>query len=165
MTDTKPSAFQDRYPDDVAHCYGCGQLNQHGYQLKTVWDGDEAVTRFRPEPYHTAIPGYVYGGLIASLMDCHGTGTAAAAAARASGDEAAPDGTLPRFVTAQLKVQYLRPTPLGPELEIRGVVKSATDRKVVVEATLSAAGIVTATGEVVAVRMPEEMVPKEWGPR
>ena len=157
MTDEHVVAFQDRYPEDVAHCYGCGRLNAHGHQLKTVWEGAETVSRFQPSPYHTAIPGYVYGGLIASLIDCHGTGTAAAAAARASDDGAASGGTLPRFVTAQLNVQYLRPTPLGPELEVRGVVKSTTERKVVVEAVLSAEGVVTARGEVVAVRMPDTM--------
>ena len=62
-------AIQDYYPDDVAHCYGCGKLNEHGHQIKTFWDGDETVTRFRPQPFHTAIPGFVYGGLLASLVD------------------------------------------------------------------------------------------------
>ena len=47
-----------------------------GLQIKSYWDGDETVTRFTPRPQHTAIPGYVYGGLIASLIDCHSTGTA-----------------------------------------------------------------------------------------
>jgi hypothetical protein len=72
-------AFQDHYPESVAHCYGCGRLNGHGHQIKTVWDGDETVTRFTPEPYHLSVPGFAYGGLIASLIDCHSTGTAAAA--------------------------------------------------------------------------------------
>ena len=77
MTET---AFQDHYTDDFSHCYGCGRLNEHGHQIKTWIEGDETVARFTPRPYHTAIPGYVYGGLVASLIDCHGTGTAAAAA-------------------------------------------------------------------------------------
>ena len=77
------------------------------------------MARFTPREYHTAIPGYVYGGLIASLIDCHGTGTAAAAAERAAGRELG-DGPAPRFVTAALHVDFLRPTPLGPELEVRG---------------------------------------------
>ncbi len=155
-------AFQDYYADDLAHCYGCGRLNEHGHQLKSHWDGEETVTRFTPRPYHTAIPGYVYGGLIASLIDCHGTGTAAAAAARLEGwdpgTDPAPAGELPRFVTASLHVDYLRPTPLGLELEVRGKILEATERKVVVEATLFAEGEITAQGRVVAVRMPEHMV-------
>ncbi len=86
MTDEAMSkAFQDYYPGDFACCYGCGRLNEHGLQIKSYWDGNETVCHFTPRPYHTAIPGYVYGGLIASLIDCHSTGSAAAAAARAAG--------------------------------------------------------------------------------
>ena len=73
-------AFQDYYAEAHSHCYGCGRLNPQGLQIKSYWDGEESVAHFIPEPYHTAIPGFVYGGLIASLIDCHGTGTAAAAA-------------------------------------------------------------------------------------
>jgi acyl-coenzyme A thioesterase PaaI-like protein len=152
-------AFQDRYEDDVSHCYGCGRLNEHGLQIKTVWEGEESVTRFTPWPRHTAMPGYVYGGLIASLIDCHSTGTAAAAAARDRG-LAEGEVRLPRFVTASLKVDYLRPTPLGPELEIRGRVREVKGRKVVVECALSAHGEVCARGEVVAVQMPEALRPR-----
>lgn len=83
------TAFQDTYPDDVAHCYGCGRQNPAGHQLKSHWDGEETVARFTPRHEHTAMPGYVYGGLIASLVDCHGTGTAAAAGHRAQGREMA----------------------------------------------------------------------------
>jgi acyl-coenzyme A thioesterase PaaI-like protein len=162
MNERAPAAFQDYYADDVAHCYGCGRLNPSGHQIKSYWDGDETVARFTPKPYHTAIPGYVYGGLVASLIDCHGTGTAAAAAARAAGLELGTADTFttraPRFVTASLKVDYLKPTPLGPELEIRGIVKEIGERKVVVEATLSAESVVTARGTVIAVRMPEGMI-------
>lgn len=150
-------AFQDYYPDETSYCYGCGRLNEHGLQIKSYWDGEESVAHFVPRPYHTAIPGYVYGGLVASLIDCHSTGTAAAAAYRAAGRDM---GTQPafRFVTASLHVDYLRPTPLGPTLEIRGRVKEIKGRKVVVTSTLSAEGQVCATGEVVAVQMPEDMV-------
>jgi acyl-coenzyme A thioesterase PaaI-like protein len=147
-------AFQDYYPENVAHCYGCGSLNQHGHQIKTFWEGEETVTRFTPAPYHTAIPGFVYGGLIASLIDCHSTGTAAAAMYRAEGREMGSQPPL-RFVTGSLLVKYLKPTPLVP-LEIRGRVKEVTGRKVVVESTLYANGVATATGEVVAVKMPED---------
>jgi acyl-coenzyme A thioesterase PaaI-like protein len=148
-------AFQDYYPDHLAHCYGCGRLNDEGYRIKSHWEGDESVSRFTPKPYHVSIPGYVYGGLIASLIDCHGTGTAAAAAYAAEGRGMDTDPPR-RFVTASLKVDYLKPTPLGVELEVRGTVKEIKGRKVVVTAALSAAGEVCATGEVVCVQVPDE---------
>lgn len=154
--DEKPLAVQDYYPEDVAHCYGCGRLNVEGIQLKTAWDGEETVSRYTPRAYHTAIPGYVYGGLIASLLDCHGTGGAAAAALRREGREIG-EGEAPRFVTASLHVDFLKPTPLGPELVVRGRVVEITERKVVLDETLSAGGEVTAKARVIAVRMPQAM--------
>lgn len=158
MSDTTAKAIQDFYPDDFAHCYGCGRLNPRGLQVKTRWEGDETVARFTPRAEHVAIPGFVYGGLIASLVDCHAMGTAAAAVERKAGREIGA-GPAPRFVTASLKVEYLKPTPLGPELEVRARAVEVGERKVVVHATVSANGAVTATGEVVAVRMPDSMLP------
>ena len=91
-----------------------------GTSIKSYWEGEEAVCKFTPEPCHTAIPGYVYGGMIASIIDCHGTGTAAAAAYRAEGRPMDSEPLL-RYVTASLHVNYLKPTPLGVELEARGL--------------------------------------------
>ena len=146
--------IQDYYPDDVAHCYGCGRLNEHGHQIKSYWDGDETISHFTPEKYHTAVPGYVYGGLIASLIDCHGTGTAALAAYRAENRDY--DSLPPlRFVTASLQIDYLKPTPLGVELELKGKIIEIKGKKVVSEITVSANGIITARGKVFAVKMPE----------
>jgi acyl-coenzyme A thioesterase PaaI-like protein len=147
---------QDYYPDEFSHCYGCGRLNEHGHQIKSYWDGEETVAHYSPKPYHIAVPGYVYGGLIASLIDCHGNGTAALASYRSQGRE---PGTEPpfRFVTASLQVDYLKPTPLGVELEIRGKVLELKGRKVISEMTVSANGEITARGKVVAVQMPESM--------
>ena len=147
-------AFQDFYADAFAQCYGCGRLNEHGLHIRSWWDGDETVCTFVPRPEHTAIPGFVYGGLIASLIDCHSTGTAAGAALRARGGE---PGTapMPRFVTGSLHVEFLRPTPLGPTLEIRGTIQEIKGRNVVVTSTLSAQGEECARGEVVAVEIPE----------
>ena len=150
-------AFQDYYPDHLSHCYGCGRLNEYGLQIKSHWDGEDTLCIFHPKPYHTAIPGYVYGGLIASIIDCHSTGTAAAAAYRAEGRGMDTDPPL-RFLTRSLNVEYLRPTPLDALLEVRARVKEIKGRKVVVALTLSAQGEVCARGEVVAIRMPEHLL-------
>jgi len=153
----KGKAFQDYYPDELSYCYGCGKLNEQGLKIKSYWDGEETMAVFTPRPYHIAIPGYVYGGLIASIIDCHGTGTASAAFYRAEGREM---GTEPpvRFVTAALHVEFKRPTPMGVPLEVRGKVKEIKGRKVVVTATVTANGELCAEGEVVAVQMPENMM-------
>ena len=159
-------AFQDCYPDDLSHCYGCGKNNIDGHQLKSFWhtegglissEGSEkTIAHFVPEQCHTAIPGFVYGGLIASLIDCHGTGSAAAMAFRQANR---PMGTEPalRFVTAALNVSYLAPTPMGVELELIGTFSEVKERKVVVEITVSAGDVICAKGSVVAVKMPDTM--------
>lgn len=152
-------AFQDCYPDDLSHCYGCGSNNHDGHQLKSYWAGEQTIAHFTPEPYHTAIPGFVYGGLLASLIDCHGTGSASAMAFKCA---ERPMGSEPalRFVTAALNINYLAPTPQGVELELLGSFVEVKERKVIVEITVSANGIVCAKGTVVAVKMPATMEAK-----
>ena len=149
-------AFQDCYPQELSHCYGCGSNNSNGHQLKSYWDGDNTIAHFTPEPYHIAIPGYVYGGLLASLIDCHGTGSAAAAAYKAQNREM---GSLPplRIVTASLKVDYKAPTPLGTELTLKGEIVEIKERKVVVDISVFANNTLCATGQVIAVKMPDAM--------
>jgi len=152
-----PKAFQEYYPDNYNQCYGCGQLNGHGLQIKSYWEGDEGVCRFMPAPHHIAVPGFVYGGLIASLIDCHCTGTAAAAAYRA--ENRAMDSLPPfRYVTASLHVDYLKPTPIGVILEIRARVDQIKGRKVVLSADLIADGKVCAKGAVVVAQAPASMI-------
>jgi acyl-coenzyme A thioesterase PaaI-like protein len=144
-------AFQDHYPDDYAHCFGCGRLNPQGFHLKSYWDGEETVCRHTPDPKYTGgYPGYLYGGLIASLMDCHAAGTAAAAKAREDGKP------ISRFVTASLKVDYHSPTPINTELEIRGKVLEVKGRKVTVELKVIVDGATRVTGTVVMVQLKEQ---------
>lgn len=148
----KVKAFQEHYTDDFSHCFGCGTNNQFGHKLKTYWDGDETVSHFRPKPEHTAIPGYVYGGLIASLIDCHSTGSGSAALYNLNGKNSE---YYPRCVTASLKVDYLKPTPIDCTLELRGKIKNVIGRKVVVETNLFAKGDICAKGEVIVVQIPD----------
>jgi acyl-coenzyme A thioesterase PaaI-like protein len=149
-----PSAIQDLYPEDFAHCFGCGRNNPHGHQLKSYVEGEDVVAHFTPRPDHMSLPGFVYGGLLASLVDCHAMATAAAADLDVS-----KAVTAPRYVTGALRVDYLKPTPLGVELEIRGRVKEQSEKKKVVMLTVTAAGTVTVRAEAVAVRMPKSMEP------
>ncbi len=159
MASDEGPAIQDAYPDHLAHCYGCGRLNEHGYRLRTRWEGDEAVTRFTPSPVATSFPGFVYGGLLASILDCHGTAVAASGLYRAEGREIDLD-TAPvhRCVTGTLTVRFERPTPLGPELEVRGAVDSISGRKVYVVSRVVVDGAVTVRAEMIAVDVPEGLV-------
>lgn len=151
-------AIQDSYVDDYAWCYGCGRLNPGGYHFQTRWDGSETLTLFTPRAEHTAIPGFVYGGLIASLIDCHSTGSAGLALYRRDGHEPGDAAAPPRCLTASLHVDYHRPTPLGPTLTVRGIIAEMGQRKVVVKSTLLVNGVVCVSAEVVAVAAKAEIL-------
>ena len=149
-------AIQDFYPEHLAHCYGCGRLNEHGYRLRTRWEGEEAVTRFTPSPFSTSFPGFVYGGLLASILDCHSMAVAASGLYRVEGREMDLD-TPPfhRCVTGTLTVRYERPTPLGPEIAVRGVVDEVVGRKVRVRSWVVVDDVVTVRCEAIALDMPQ----------
>jgi acyl-coenzyme A thioesterase PaaI-like protein len=150
-------AFQDCYPDNFSQCYGCGRLNHNGLQIKSFWDGDQTVCTYIPDEKYMAIPGMVYGGLIASLIDCHSTGSAAAYAARSEGREIGSKPEI-RFLTAALHVDFKSPTPMGVPLELRSSAKEIKPKKVIITTVLTAGGVECARGEVVAVRVPDAVI-------
>ena len=110
---TTDAAFQDRMHDNF--CFGCGADNPDGLQLKSAWDAvdpEVAVATFRPQPMHAAGPRHILnGGIIGTILDCHGIGTALADAYRR---EERAIGSAPEiwYATASMTVDYLRPAPL-----------------------------------------------------
>lgn len=161
MATNPDKAIQDFYPEDFAWCYGCGRLNEAGHHFRTTWHGDKTLTRYTPAPAHVALPGFVYGGLIASLIDCHGTGSAALALHRKHGHEPGDGAEAPRFVTASLKVDFLKPTPHGVPLEAVGTVEEIHPKKWRVLTEVFADGALCVRGEVVAVLMPSTFLKKD----
>ena len=147
----KNTVVQDFFGDEHSICYGCGRNNPHGLHIRTHWDGERGTFKFTPEDYHTAFPGIVYGGLIASLFDCHCIGTAIAAA---YDNEGRAPGTQPAimFVTANLNVNYLRPTPMDRVLTLQARIVESKGRKSVVACTLVADNVECANATVVAIR-------------
>jgi acyl-coenzyme A thioesterase PaaI-like protein len=152
-----PKPIQHFYNPEVAICYGCGFNNDNGLHIETIWDGEVGRCSFTPRPEHTAFPGYVYGGLLASLIDCNSTGTAVAAMYAAAGRE---PGTEPEItcVTGNLNVTYKKPTPIGVELKLESRVKEITDKKVIVTTNLYANDEICVLGEVVTVRVPSRFL-------
>ncbi|GIN86647.1 thioesterase [Heyndrickxia sporothermodurans] len=154
-------AIQDEYPDDFAWCYGCGRLNDEGHHFRTGWEGEHSVTIYTPLKEHMALPDFVYGGVIASLIDCHGTGSAALALHKKNGHEVGDGFEPPRFVTASLHVDFLKPTPHGTPLKAIGTIHEIHPKKWKVETELYANDQLCARGEVVAVVMPSTFIKKD----
>ncbi|MDD3718510.1 MAG: PaaI family thioesterase [Actinomycetota bacterium] len=145
-------AIQDQWPEAFKTCWGCGDRNEHGLRIKSYWDGDESVCEWRAEPHHIAFPGYLNGGIIATIIDCHSVNTANAAVYR---DEGREPGTEPLvfYVTGSIYVEYLRPTPLDKPVTLRARIKEKGERKTVVACSLYSDGVECARAETVAVRL------------
>jgi acyl-coenzyme A thioesterase PaaI-like protein len=146
-------AFQDLMKDN--HCWGCGPLNEDGLQIKSRWDGDESVCVWQPRAPYTVTPSLLYGGVVASIMDCHSVCTAVADAYRAEGREIGSDPEI-WYVTGSLNVKYLRPTPLSKPVTLRARVTQKDERRTTVVCSLVSDGQECAQAEVVAVRVPED---------
>ena len=136
-----PEGVQRTYaPSSI--CYGCGPANPHGLRINSYREGAELVAFFRPEPHHHAFPGMVNGGIIGTLLDCHGNWAAAVALMEAS-DEAEP----PCTVTASYGIRLLRPTPMDTDLKVTARVTKIEGRKAWVEMELEAEGKRCAEGD------------------
>jgi acyl-coenzyme A thioesterase PaaI-like protein len=145
-------AIQDHFSGEHAICFGCGNKNPHGLHIRTQWDGQYGTFSFTPKDYHTAFPGVVYGGLIASLFDCHCIGTAIAAAYDAEGRQPGTDPAI-MYVTANLNVNYIRPTPMDRLLMLKAHIVESTGRKTIVSCTLTAGETECANARVVGIRV------------
>jgi len=146
-------AIQDYYEAEFSVCFGCGRLNKEGHQLKTFLIDNETISKHTPKVNQTAINGIVYGGLLASLIDCHGTGSASAFYAQENGIKLVQYNA-PRFVTGNLNVSYLKPTPLDKEIVLKGKLKEIKGRKVIVSIAVYSENTLTVTGEVIALLLP-----------
>ena len=145
------TAVQDRLKGN--HCYGCGADNDKGLQIKSHWQDDECVCRYTPRPEQCAGPlQYVYGGTIASLIDCHSVGTALSNYYRLEGREIGEDPEI-WCVTGRLTVNYLAPTPIDHEIELRSRIEEVGERKTRVRTRVFSGDTQTAEGEVIAVRV------------
>lgn len=140
-------------------CFGCGPANPDGLHLHSFERADGSlVASVDPDPrFKSGYPNVTYGGLIASLVDCHSIWTAITAAYRAADR---PLGTEPRiaFATGELDVTYHRPTPLDGGIDLHAWVDGAVGRRTAVTCEVSPSGATetTATGQVTTVRV-------DWG--
>lgn len=154
-------AIQDEYADEFSWCYGCGRLNEKGHHFRTRWDGGKTVTEYTPNEEHQAVPGFVYGGILASLIDCHGTGSASLALHRKNGHEPGDGVEPPRFVTASLHVDFMKPTPQDAPLKAVGTVEEIHPKRWKVHTEVFAGDELVVKGEVVAVVMPDTFLKRD----
>jgi acyl-coenzyme A thioesterase PaaI-like protein len=150
MIEKKALSLQEQ--NRLEHCFGCGTNNAKGLHIQSYWQGDESVCTFQAQPhYHGGKPNIAYGGLIASLIDCHSVNTAISNAYK---EENREPGTEPILVylTAQLNVTYLQPTPLDKPINLKAKIISTEGKKTWVECLVTSNNEICAQGKVLAIR-------------
>ncbi len=142
-TDVHPTSefLQDRYAPH-SDCFGCGPANPHGLHIKSRVDGDRVVADWTPSPHHKAFEGYVSGGILGVLFDCHSNWAAVHFLMQAKGLSKPPD-----TVTAQYSVSFLRPTPMGRVLHFSSKLAEVQGNRATIETTLEVNGTISATSK------------------
>ncbi len=89
------------------HCFGCGPRNPEGLHLQFAIDREAhvAMAPVRLDERYQGAPGYVHGGIIATLLD------------EAMSKLNRPMGLL--AMTRHMAVDYLRPVPIHADLRVR----------------------------------------------
>ena len=148
----KKQAIQDSNPEYVSNCFGCGKNNEHGLQIKSYWEADEVVCTWMPKDYHLGGNGFLNGGIMATLIDCHCMNTAGAFLSRVESTEEMRTGS---FATGTLTVKFLRPTPMDQPLILRARVTDMKEKKIIITCSVFSGEDECAHGEVIAIRIPE----------
>jgi acyl-coenzyme A thioesterase PaaI-like protein len=132
MTDDVLSIQERLYPD--LPCFGCGHANDKGLKLRSYPAGDYVTATFTPWPEHNNGLGYLNGGIISTVLDCHSAAAVTWEAERRAWPPL-PGAALP-YVTAGLDVRYLRPSPLYEPVELRATITAAAEAQMTAEVEL-----------------------------
>jgi acyl-coenzyme A thioesterase PaaI-like protein len=143
VTARQPSIQEQLFPE--LPCFGCGPSNEKGLRLRSFpADDGSVVATFLPWPEHNSGLGYLNGGIIATLLDCH-SAAAVTYEAHRRGWTSIGDAALP-YVTAGLDVRYLRPSPLHEQVELRAHIVEADEAQILSSVELVWDGKPRATG-------------------
>jgi acyl-coenzyme A thioesterase PaaI-like protein len=127
-----PSIQERLYPD--LPCFGCGPGNQRGLRLRSFAGPDGVTASFTPWPEHDNGVGYLNGGIISTVLDCHSAAAVLLEADR-RGWQPLPGASL-SYVTAGLEVRYLRPSPLDEPVLLTARVTAVEEGQMTAEVEL-----------------------------
>ncbi|MEQ8581951.1 MAG: PaaI family thioesterase [Marinoscillum sp.] len=142
--------FQQHMPENV--CFGCGVSNEDGLHVQSYWEGEEAVCTWHSQEKYHGWANLLNGGILATIIDCHCMGTAMADAYRRE-DRPLDSAPTYRYATGTITVKYLKPTPNEHPIELRAQVTEVKGKKTVMTCTARVNGEVTASADVIAIRV------------
>ena len=147
-------AFQDNWMHN--ECWGCGCNNEHGLHLKSYWSEDKSICEWMPSESHKAGPtGYLNGGVIATIIDCHSVSTAIADGYKLENRDLNSEPII-WYVTASIKIDYHKPVPIDKPVRLKAKVTMREGRKLLVVCKLFSGEDKCASAEVLAVKVPPE---------
>jgi acyl-coenzyme A thioesterase PaaI-like protein len=154
--------LQDRLnPEaEIRHCYGCGTDNKKGLQLKSFFEGDEGVGRWKAQEHHCSYPGFLNGGVATTLIDCHSAWTAFAAECNERGINMEQGEGLPTGWTRALKIEFLKPARLDKEVLLRAKVIKKGRKSRTIACSVYSDGEECIRGEVIMVMIAADEVVK-----
>lgn len=153
-------AIQETYGERFQHCWGCGVKNDAGLHLKSYpsEDGKTCVCHVVPADKFTGgVPANLFGGMIATIFDCHGTASAAMFAHFNNGLKLTKNTVIGRFITARLEVNFKKPVPMDTEITVTSRLEELGERKVIVAMEMEADGAIRAAARMVAVGVKDNM--------
>ena len=141
-------SLQDQYAPN-SRCFGCGPKNDQGLRIKSFPEGRDVLATFVAERYQASFGSFVSGGILSTLLDCHGNWTALYTLMKEKNMSTAPS-----TVTAKLSISFLRPTPIERPLHLRARPVKVEGDRVEVEGEIEADGAITVrmTGTYLAVK-------------
>lgn len=129
---------------DSQSCFVCGKSNPQGLKLDFTQEDNRVVTTFQPNVTHQGWPGFVHGGIIASILD--------EAIGRA--------GFLVDAwtMTGRLEIRYRQPAPIDQPITFIGTIVRDRGRALEMEGFAQLPdGTMVAEGRGLYMRVPEEL--------
>tara|TARA_B100000941_G_scaffold289079_1_gene267279 strand:- start:1287 stop:1772 length:486 start_codon:yes stop_codon:yes gene_type:complete len=149
---TEKKYFQDYMPGNVS--FGCGTEHPEGLQIKSYWDGSIAIYQWQPEEKYRGWHKLLNGGIMATIVDCHGIGTAMAYAYKQE-DSDIDSTPLYRYATVRLKINYYNPASTDGLITLRAQIVDHNQHKITKTCSLKSRDIITAEAEVIAIKVYE----------
>lgn len=150
---SKNRSLQELWPHNT--CYGCGPSNPDGMHLKSYWSEDQryVLATYNCEAkYNGGFPGVMFGGTVASLIDCQSIWTAIAFAHKAENRQLESTSGIV-YVTKQIAVNYITGTPLEETIYLKSWLEGKVEREVTIICELGTKDKLTAKGRTIAVRI------------
>lgn len=153
----RSKAIQDYYPENATKCFGCGRTNAEGMHIKTFWDGNEGTCHFIPQKQHTGYPGILYGGIVASLIECNSEAVSAAATYEAENLEIETLKKNIFFTIVRSNIRFHSAIPIDSTVVVKTKIETLKKKLVKLTISIYSNNKLCTTAETTTMRIEKEL--------